>query len=379
MVITTGARGGYLVLADISGYTAFLSGTELEHAQGIIGELVTLIHDRLVPPLRFVKLEGDCVFCYADGSSFADGERVIELLEVCYFEFSNHLIDMQRSTTCTCSACASIGSLDLKFIAHYGAYVPQRLAGVDDILVHRLLKNSIAESTGCGAYVFATDALLSQLPSPLALPKHVETYDMLGEVTGGVHDLKPVLKAMRESRREYIAEADADFSWTSQPLPAPPAVVWEYFTNPRKMTVWQSDLKSADATPNGSGRYGYRGSKSLRPRVLGVADAIHRLAALSVLYLRSHTITQRSFTAAPPMLQTVEFDETPDGTVFHYRFRMHDRGALARMRMRLLSPVVKRMFAATGERLRGELERVNSPAADEAPPVSPESIASQGR
>ena len=83
------ARQGYLVLADISGYTAFLTGTELEHAQAIIHELTTLIRERLAPPLRFVKLEGDAVFCYADEAAFPDGERLVELLEACYFEYSN--------------------------------------------------------------------------------------------------------------------------------------------------------------------------------------------------------------------------------------------------------------------------------------------------
>jgi PDZ domain len=38
-----GTRQGYLLLADISGYTAFLTGTELEHAHGIVNELTTLI------------------------------------------------------------------------------------------------------------------------------------------------------------------------------------------------------------------------------------------------------------------------------------------------------------------------------------------------
>jgi hypothetical protein len=39
-------RRGYLVLADISGYTALLAGTELEHATAIVYELTTLIRER---------------------------------------------------------------------------------------------------------------------------------------------------------------------------------------------------------------------------------------------------------------------------------------------------------------------------------------------
>ena len=107
------SRRGYLLLADISGYTAFLAGTELEHATAIVHELTTLIRERISPPMNFVKLEGDAVFCYADETTFEDGERLVELIESCYFAFSNRLLDMQRDTTCRCAACASIGSLDL--------------------------------------------------------------------------------------------------------------------------------------------------------------------------------------------------------------------------------------------------------------------------
>src|SRR5437660_2761548 len=120
------SREGYLVIADIAGYTRFLVGTELEHAQSIIEELTAFIRGHLAPPLRFVKLEGDAVFCYADAITFGPGEMLLDLLEVCYFGFSNLLFNMARATTCRCAACASIDSLDLKFIAHYGTFVLQR-------------------------------------------------------------------------------------------------------------------------------------------------------------------------------------------------------------------------------------------------------------
>ncbi len=34
---------GYLILADISGYTRFMAGTELEHSQAILGDFLDLI------------------------------------------------------------------------------------------------------------------------------------------------------------------------------------------------------------------------------------------------------------------------------------------------------------------------------------------------
>src|SRR5882762_10449727 len=128
-----GVHEGYLLLADISGYTAFHTGTELEHAHEIIHELTTLIRERLAPPMRFVKLEGDAVFCYADAGTFREGERLVELIEACYFDFSNRLLDMARATTCRCGACATIGSLGLKFIAHYCSYMTERDDGREDL------------------------------------------------------------------------------------------------------------------------------------------------------------------------------------------------------------------------------------------------------
>jgi uncharacterized protein YndB with AHSA1/START domain len=264
--MTSGSRStqGYLVLADISGYTAFLTGTELEHAQAIIHELTTLIRERLAPPLRFIKLEGDAVFCYADEAAFPDGERLVELIEACYFDFSNRLENMVRETTCRCNACASMNTLGLKFIAHFGTYVVQASGGIDDlagpdvILVHRLLKNSITETLGVQAYAFFTDTCLQHMPASLVLARHAETYDSFGETAGGVHDLTPVLQEMRATRRINIAPGDAD-SVQSFDLPYPPAVVWRYVVDPLERQRWACRLfdKNPDThVPNERGRLG---------------------------------------------------------------------------------------------------------------------------
>ena len=101
---TVGTREGDLLLADISGYTPFFASTELEHAQDIIRELTTLIRERLAPPMRFVKREGDAVFCFADAATFREGERLVELIEACYFDFSNRLLDMSRERPAAATA-----------------------------------------------------------------------------------------------------------------------------------------------------------------------------------------------------------------------------------------------------------------------------------
>jgi uncharacterized protein YndB with AHSA1/START domain len=253
-------REGFLLLADISGYTKFLTGTELEHAQAIIRELTMLVRNRLVPPMTFVKLEGDAVFCYHDGAAFRDGERLIELIEVCYFDFSNRLVNMARNTTCPCAACAAIGRLDLKFVCHHGCFVVDSdnrgvdLAGPDVILIHRLLKNGVTED----AYALFTEACMGRLPEALTLPRHEEHYDSFGAVTTAVHDLTPVLTAMRNARQIEISSEDADLVFDVE-VPVPPAKAWSYWVDPIQRQRWNCRLfsdKPDRVTRNANGRVG---------------------------------------------------------------------------------------------------------------------------
>jgi hypothetical protein len=53
MTRSANVSGGYLVIGDISGYTRFVTTTELEHAQSIVRKLTELMIGALEPPLRF--------------------------------------------------------------------------------------------------------------------------------------------------------------------------------------------------------------------------------------------------------------------------------------------------------------------------------------
>ncbi len=66
---------GYLVLADISGYTSFLSQTELDHAHEILTDLIETILKRFKPILTIHKIEGDAVFAYTPDSPSSEARR----------------------------------------------------------------------------------------------------------------------------------------------------------------------------------------------------------------------------------------------------------------------------------------------------------------
>ncbi|HMA38034.1 MAG TPA: DUF2652 domain-containing protein [Chloroflexia bacterium] len=244
--MTTRAQSGYLVLADISGYTSFLAGTELEHAQEILGELLEVIVTSLAPTLTLSKLEGDAVFAYAPEARLARGELLLEIVEATYLAFKNRVENVHRHTTCECAACRAIPTLDLKFLAHYGHYILQSVAGRQEVvgsdvnLAHRLLKNHVAETTGWRAYALFTGACIAQMGVPAtAMHAQVETYEHLGEIPTYSRDLAARYRELLAARQVVVAPQDADATLTHD-FPAPPAVVWDWLTDPQKRTIWQT-------------------------------------------------------------------------------------------------------------------------------------------
>ncbi|MEW5940358.1 MAG: DUF2652 domain-containing protein, partial [Chloroflexota bacterium] len=137
-------RHGYLVLADISGYTGYLAQVELEHAQEILADLLECIVERFKTALTISKLEGDAVFANVDEEKIPRPESLLELIEATYVEFRRRRDSSLRATTCACRACQSMSSLELKFFVHHGDYMVQSIAGIRELvgsdvnLIHRL-------------------------------------------------------------------------------------------------------------------------------------------------------------------------------------------------------------------------------------------------
>ena len=66
-----------------------------------------------------------------------------------FYRRSTDRQELSIDRVCNCDGCVQVGTLKLKFVAHLGEIAFQKvkryteLAGVDVILVHRLLKNSV--------------------------------------------------------------------------------------------------------------------------------------------------------------------------------------------------------------------------------------------
>ena len=145
---------GYLVLADISGYTSFIAKTEIDHADVVISAMLETIIEKLSDMLTIIKLEGDAVFAHVADDRMSGCGAMLELLDNTYRTFRDSALTMHEGATCSCKACKAIPTLDLKFFVHHGEYVIQKVAGIVDLLgndvtlIHRLAKNHVSESTG---------------------------------------------------------------------------------------------------------------------------------------------------------------------------------------------------------------------------------------
>ena len=254
------AQHGYLVLADISGYTSYLAGVELDHAQGVLADLLETIVTSFKTLLIISKLEGDAVFGYVSETQVSRGETLIEFVEMTYMAFRQRLDTVRRATTCTCNACRAIPGLDLKFIIHHGDYMTQSIAGIHELvgsdvnLVHRLLKNHIAEKTGWRAYGLFTGQSLEHLVvpcDPRDLHPQTETYEHLGDVETYSLDMHKRYAELSAARHVVITDAEADVI-RDYDIPMAPAALWDFINDPAHRELWMPGTQwSAGARPGG--------------------------------------------------------------------------------------------------------------------------------
>ena len=189
-------ESGYLVLADISGYTSFIAQTEIEHAEKAISILLEAVIEKLDDMLTIVELEGDAVFAYVPEDRMPDCNAMFELLDGTYRIFRDSARNLHAHATCPCKACVAIPTLDLKFIVHHGEYIVRRVAGIsgllgnDVTLVHMLAKNRVSESTGWKGYLLFTGKCLANMKADKEpFIQQAETYKHLGDVETYVMDM----------------------------------------------------------------------------------------------------------------------------------------------------------------------------------------------
>ncbi len=237
-------QNGYIVLADISGFTSFMEETEITHSSNILRNIIELIIGHFTPAMDLAEVEGDAVFAYAPALKISRGELLLEIIESTYAAFRDNQRSMEHNSTCPCKACNSIGKLDLKFITHYGDYILQDVAGRTKPVgssvnaVHRLLKNSVAKQTGWSGYALFSQSSLDEMGiRPAGMHMSLESYEHLGEINTSSVNLDERYRQLVEGRRVFLSSEAADVSLAYE-FSFSPVAVWDWLSDPHKRVRW---------------------------------------------------------------------------------------------------------------------------------------------
>tara|TARA_B100000900_G_scaffold376115_1_gene358658 strand:+ start:88 stop:786 length:699 start_codon:yes stop_codon:yes gene_type:complete len=158
-------RKGYLLIADISGFTKFIKIHDVRkkplvgsivanywesHAEALIKDLIEVIIAAFEPCMKLNKIEGDAAFFFLeDNGTDRQADAILEHMETARKAFNKRLKELIFVESCPCDPCQQSKNLKLKIVVHYGTFHEttirnfSELSGKDVILVHRLLKNSI--------------------------------------------------------------------------------------------------------------------------------------------------------------------------------------------------------------------------------------------
>jgi hypothetical protein len=165
IVVRKMLNSGYLLIADISGYTDFVRLHNLKrkpvfgkfmaanfesHATTIISDLLETVIDNVEPTMKLNKLEGDAAFffCTDDGDR-SQSDKIVEAMSKANEAFMKRVSDLLFVQACGCEPCTQSKNLRLKIVAHKGEFSLntirnfEELSGEDVILTHRMLKNDI--------------------------------------------------------------------------------------------------------------------------------------------------------------------------------------------------------------------------------------------
>lgn len=204
-----GATNAVLMLADISGFTKFMKAHAIasSHARQIIVRLLDALVKASGPPLKVAELEGDAVFFYAlagENQLMDVATRVKSQLPRLFRVFKQEVEALQKVPICKCDACANVASLRLKQVVHTGEVAVERIGrfeklfGLDVIVVHRMLKNSVPSS----------EYLMLSLPAWKAIGDfYMQEPEFRTEKFEGVGDVETVV-FYEDRLARVIAEAD---------------------------------------------------------------------------------------------------------------------------------------------------------------------------
>ena len=351
------ASNGYLLLADITGYTSFLASTPTEVGGSVTASLLEELLGAVFPPFKVANIEGDAVFLYApdEGNASASGQTVLDAIDTLYCAFTDRVCTFRYGANCPDDPSLLAGALDLKLVVHHGEYAVNRLGDREEIsgsavvALHRLAKNTVIQDTGYSGYAMLTSAAVEHMGLNAffeGLETRREDVGHLGTIDTYVYPLADVWERHRRGVRRFVERTEPLLiDEMTIDLPVPSCRAWELCTEPQHRTQWISGVKSISLENLDNGRAG-----------LGTVQYCDHGDGLIVPLevIDWHPFDYISFDIATPLglavQQTIELHPIGSGTRMAIRIANPDVGGVvgrwrARAKVRKLREIFTGLYA----------------------------------
>ncbi|WP_299604556.1 DUF2652 domain-containing protein [uncultured Aquimarina sp.] len=191
-----------ICIPDISGFTQFMSTTDIELSSKVIPALLNRVIYANKLDLRVSEIEGDAILFYKTGPL----PTFTELVNQCrlfYTEFYEQLKILHKKYKNSNQGKSIPDMLGLKIVLHYGSEISSvpigkniKLMGEDVIIAHRLLKNKVP----IDEYILLSENLRSQYKENTIernfgwgeLHDRKAEYKHIGEINYSYIDLRPL-------------------------------------------------------------------------------------------------------------------------------------------------------------------------------------------
>jgi hypothetical protein len=249
-------------IPDISGFTKFVSETEISHSQHVIKGLLEVLVDSNTIGLKVSEFEGDAILFYRHGAPPPLGDFVEQARRM-FVGFHTLLKKIELSRICQCGACAGASGLTLKIVAHLGpagelkVKEQSKFIGTGIIVAHRLLKNSVPERE----YLLLTRELLGLSGNaggdPGLFMDGVDRYDEIGDVPYQYMSLGRFREEVKVQPPEpFVVKNPCTVMEVSRRIDAPAAVVFETLTDLPGRMKWVDGIRRVELHDDRPNRIG---------------------------------------------------------------------------------------------------------------------------
>ena len=180
-----------ICIPDITGFTRFMAENSIEFSRKIIPPLLRTIVSSNTLNMKVGEIEGDAVVFYRYGALPTLNDLVNQCVEF-HKNFNEQLRVLMEEFNDDFSQWASSNRLSLKIVVHAADISLTHIEGItkligeDMVVVHKLLKNSIAEVE----YILLTEKLLKFYKQPeikkvfsgLTIRKGFDEYEYIGKI-----------------------------------------------------------------------------------------------------------------------------------------------------------------------------------------------------